>query len=294
MVLQTVRFHEKHRRDIESADFWRALNPELNITPQPFAKSLPPCEVKDATIERSLEQLRKEGYFQIPPLVPQPELHRFAQGIERVVAQGFSSGFACVYDEFYQLFSGLGRVLRAVLGEDYLMVPYRFFTFFIDTQDTEMGLGPHRDSLNPDSHLLKTGMPSLLTLWIPLTDSTPTNSCLYGVPAQHDPCYLNRPAPKSGHFCTDHTNLQDARALPANAGSLLGWTSHFLHWGGRSSQWAQTPRLSVAMYFQRSDVPHFHDPALEMESEISFEDRLNWISQTIRDPKIFDYPTKNA
>ncbi len=203
-------------------------------------------------------------------------------GILRVVQAGLPSVFACVYDEFYRLFDGLDELFEPTLGARYLMVPHGFWSFHVAVGDTAHRDGfsaapPHRDLIGIDHSVSQGGAPTIVNVWIPLTDATPLNSCMYVLPGNLDPHYRT---PEHGKRGSD-VRLQDIRALPAVAGSVLAWTVHLLHWGSRSAPNAPGPRMSVATYFQRRDVVPFHGSALEIPSAIPFESRLEWIARSL-------------
>ena len=54
------------------------------------------------------------------------------------------------------------------------------------------GFSPHRDRQPADSpgSFRDDGAAKLTTCWVPLTDATPENSCLYAIPRAHDPGYV--------------------------------------------------------------------------------------------------------
>ena len=58
-----------------------------------------------------------------------------------------------------------------------------------------------------------------------------------------------------------------------------------LHWGGRSSSFEQTPRLSFAAYFQNRNVPAFHPATMDIPSEIPFDYRLYLVEKAWKDPQ---------
>jgi hypothetical protein len=99
-------------------------------------------------------------------------------------------------------------------------------------------------SEGPSTH----GTPKSLTVWLPLTDATPLNGCVYVVPADRDPTY-NTPDEQHLRF-----ELSDIRALPAAAGSLLAWTQGIIHWGARTAPRQVGPRISLSSEFQRRNV----------------------------------------
>jgi hypothetical protein len=291
-VFQTIAYARRVRKmrdHLRAADYWRALNPELTISEYPFSSAPRRSDVALDEVRRYSDQICREGYLQTPPLLDRAALARLRSGVERVVRAGFPSVFACVYDEFYAPFEGLSPLLTPILGDRYLMVAEGFWAFFVDVGDPAYGpwsaTGPHRDSLGPDPSILAGGPPTLVNVWIALTDATPANSCIYVLPGHLDPDYrATRSVPTAG------VRLQDVRALPAEAGSVLAWTTHLLHWGSRSSPCAKEPRVSIAMYFQSRQVPAYDESAMEVPGCIPFETRLQWIARAIRNPEVFDFP----
>jgi hypothetical protein len=123
-----------------------------------------------------------------------------------------------------------------------------------------------------------------VNLWITLADATPTNSCMYVLPAPQDPGY--RSGARDTAF--DRSQLQDVRALPAPAGSVLGWTTHLMHWGSRSSPDATEPRISATAYVQRADRPPASSAIMDFRDPVPFEQRLAWIAASIGEPGLFD------
>ena len=197
-------------------------------------------------------QLKEEGYFQLSHDW-KLDLPLMAGTIRRFSADGISPVFAFLFDEFWAPFHALDALLGGVLGR-YAMLP-DFWAWNVDPQKGESGWAPHRDqgrvSLAPD------GAPLSLTCWIPLTEATPLNGCMYIVPAAMDPVY-GTPQEKDHH----RVELSAARALPAKPGDFLVWNQAVLHWGGRTSRRAEHSRVSMAMEFQRQDIEPFNLPLL--------------------------------
>ena len=75
--------------------------------------------------------------------------------------------------------------------------------------------------------------------------------------------------------------LPDIRALPADPGEFLCWNQAVLHWGARSSRHADGPRLSMALEFQRGDVPPFGEPLTAPDEPLAFERRLKLVALQI-------------
>jgi len=270
--------------EVRSADFWRALNPQLTVSDRPFSTAQLPVPVAPAMVNRVKRQLLEEGYAQTPPLVEAERLARLRTGVENVVAAGFPSGLACVYDEFYQAFDGLQQLFVPILGDDYQLVLQGLWAFLVAPGDPVYGLWtalrPHRDELGPDPAVLSRQMPSILTVWIPLTDVLTLDSCLYIVPSPGDADYYSH----RRDVRTDAFRLQDVRALPCAAGSVLSWSSHMIHWGSRSSALAAGPCIALTAYLARRDGPVTHPFTIGFDDEAPFLQRLAWIEDCMGMP----------
>jgi hypothetical protein len=255
-----------------SADYWRELCSWLSVTDDPFTSASTPYQISPELARELVDQLVEEGYFQSPPIVPRAEVDRLAEAVSTVVAAGFHPLFATVYDQFWDLLSALRAVLEPLLGPGFQVVP-DYWLWHVDPRSEGRGWAPHRD------HQFETtartdGRPTLITVWLPLTDATPLNSCMYVLPLSRDPRYRDG----SLSECIDH--LQDIRALPAEAGSVLGWNQDILHWGSRGSRRASHPRVSWGIYCQSGDVPPYwycRPPS----GRLTFEERLGFIGAAL-------------
>jgi hypothetical protein len=195
-----------------------------------------------------------------------------AQLIKELESKGLPLPFSFVYDEFWCLFIRMHHLLEAMLGPGYLRLP-DFWTWLVDPQKSQSGWRPHRDkgfiSLNPD------GSPKALTVWIPLTDSTPLNGCMYIIPADRDPTYGTQ-EDKNWKYAA-----ADIRALPAQAGSILCWNQAVLHWGSHANSRETLPRVSLAFEFQAGDVPPFNQPLTKPLEIPDVDFRLRLIGKQI-------------
>ena len=106
-------------------------------------------------------------------------------------------------------------------------------------------------TLRPD------GRPKAMTFWLPLTDATTHNGCMYVLPADRDELY----GTSRDHQINVH--LQNVRALPAAAGSVLAWTQALFHWGSRARNPIGGPRISISVEFQRGDEMPIYEPLLD-------------------------------
>jgi len=249
-------------------DTWRALAPALHVGDtcvSPVALDIGPASVL-------AEMLRREGYVHVAPpdwRLPIPEM---AEVVGRIHALGLPPVFVYLYDETWWMFGRLRAQLATLLGDAYALLP-EFWAWHVDPSTGDSGWAPHRDK----GHiaLFADGAPKSLTVWLPLTDATPLNGCMYIVPADRDPTY-NTPDEQQLRFA-----LSDIRALPAAAGSLLAWTQAIIHWGARTAPRQVGPRISLSCEFQRGDVAPFCTPLMSPTDPPAFADRLRLIARQI-------------
>ncbi len=172
--------------DAERVEYWGSLQPHLTITEKPFLElPLPPAPAEE--IDAFAGQLKDDGYFQTEPLLSAKMLDDLLGAVEAVRAAGFPPTFALVYDVFYEAIARFDGVLAGLLGRGYQLIP-NFWVYYIAPSDEGKGFEPHRDAefagtIGPD------GMPTVLTIWITITEATPLNSCMYVVPKPRDPLY---------------------------------------------------------------------------------------------------------
>ena len=259
---EAIEALEKQLRSrIEDPDYWRSLNPDFTISENPFSNNASPYPISKDEIAACVEHIQEEGYFQTSSVLPQG---------------GHNASYAFVYDEFYQVMARLTEILSPVLGDGYQLVPDEFGAYYIPTEDSAAGTKPHRDSLRRHTSLRSDGRPTLVNVWMPLTDATTLNSCIYVVPAHRDPYYRQDTGSGWGLF---DVPLEDVRGLPAKAGSIVCWNTSLLHWGARSSRRATHPRISMATYYQSRDVPPYHKVTMDIPSPIPFAYRIHLVEK---------------
>jgi len=257
----------------EDINYWRELNPKSTISARPFEGFSEESGIRKSEIEEYKLQLREEGYFQTLSVIPAEKIQEMRDCIENVRKAGFPTMFALIYDVFYQTFGYFNSTLTEILGKDYKLVP-NFWVYYIETADSGKGFEPHRDAEYANT-IDTNGMPTVLTLWVTITEATPLNSCMYMVPANRDPEYVD--AIKSLKIKASKFALEDIRALPTQAGTLSCWNQYVFHWGSRSSRWAKSPRISYALYCQRGDIPPVDDVIVSIPSVLDFPTRLSLI-----------------
>jgi hypothetical protein len=255
---------------LETEAFWHALAPDLAFQPGPEATG-PMLHPNAATATEMLGILDREGYIQLPNSQDPAQIGRLAKLVAAINAADLPAVFAFVYEPMWQPFRRIGPVLDCLLGGQHAFMP-DLWAWFVDPTKGEAGWRPHRDrrtALYPDLR------PKALTVWIPLTQATLLNSCMYVVPKHGDPDYGD---PAAGPFRGD---LAAIRALPAPPGHTLIWTQSLLHWGARTSEMATTPRMSMSMEFQRADEPPFSGLLLGPEYRMTLRRKLALIGLAI-------------
>jgi len=255
-------------------EYWLNLCPELSISDDLLSMDVKQAfKIEAAEPELCAAQFKEDGYFQSQPVLPAELTKKLASAIIKVTDQGFPAQFCLVYDEFWQPLMRLNHLLDPIMGKGYLLLP-DFWFYNVKNDDSDSGWSPHRDVQFPNP-INSDGTPKVLNLWIPLTDATPLNGCMYMLPASRDPDYPKDFTSLIGHDFRSVKHytpemLQNFRALPAKAGSVLGWNQYVFHWGSRSSRWAPEPRINYSMYVQRADVKPYDDLAINLNGNNNF------------------------
>jgi hypothetical protein len=257
--------------DALNVDFWKGLEPSLTIE---SGAPLPDFGVGE--LETRLQQLRFEGYVNIPNVLPKELVERLRNAVEHLQKRAIPLPFTFVFDEFWHAFQGLSSFMEAVLGNGYKSLP-DFWVWHVAPIEGATGWGPHRDKVTPSVD--RDNSPHSLTVWLPFSDATPLNGCIYMLPAHLDERFKRRVWDGEGN--TAIAQPQNIRALPATAGSVLAWNQAVLHWGGRASRLAEAARVSAAFEFQRGDKPPFNTPLLDPKKIPPFRQRLALIGKQV-------------
>jgi hypothetical protein len=241
-------FNIKHLGDINE---WEKLAPGLHISDKSFQIENVESWFDDITTQTEREMLDRiliEGYFQLPPQQYNLPFQDMTDLMDKLHEMSLPVVFCFIYDEFWLPFLRVDGLMKRVLGDGYLKLP-DFWAWRIDPTTGESGWEPHLDKKS--GALFDNGMPRTFSLWIPLSDATVDNGCMYVLPADRDPTYTtdadSRESLQNIHWADFIMGL---RALPAEAGSVLGWNSNVWHYGSQSNRRAEGPRYSVSFEFQ--------------------------------------------
>eukprot|EP00743_Colponemidia_sp_Colp-15_P007079 GILK01007638.1.p1 GENE.GILK01007638.1~~GILK01007638.1.p1 ORF type:complete len:330 (+),score=30.33 GILK01007638.1:40-1029(+) len=264
--------------EVSSAQFWTSIAPECSITADHIG-SLHQAAYAAEEIEASQTTMQQAGFvhlqfgsgettgdvqvkkarFSTPAsAVPLNDLVKtLASAVQKLVQSQWHPIWVVVFDETWILAKRLERMVQDLLKRHDLHLNMDFFAWFLDPSKMQRGWGPHRDreTMPFDAH----GLPEYVTVWVPLTEATLTNGCMYVVPAYFDPEYIQQ-ATTTAAESTDF-DIQSIQAVPASVGSCLLWSGRLLHFGGRASFRAAHPRISLSFALSH---PSFEDPFVRL------------------------------
>jgi hypothetical protein len=255
--------------------YWQRLNPSLSIGTERSTVSVERAHLDGPQTAAQLGKLRREGYFQTSPVLAPHVLQRMRQAIDTVRAERWPAVFAYVYDDFWEIVRtpSLVRLASGFLGEGYRQSA-RIWAFYVAPARGARGWHPHCDSGDDDR----------LTVWVPLTDATVDNGCMYVIPRDRLTEDLNYLRMESVTQAQLAALLQNTKALPSPAGAFLGWNHNLIHWGSVSSGHVE-PRISLALEFVGPGVvkPHADElPLFGLSTLPSFPERLRAIAEALR------------
>lgn len=250
---------------------WQNILPDFHITDSVFSADNEAYGMPENS-HNIHELFKKEGYFQVDSVISKAHIEKLASGFYTLESKGIHPIFAFMYDEYWVVMKRLMPVLKDVLGNGVMLLP-DIWTWFIEKGDQNTGWPIHRDLINLQE--TKSGEPNMITLWIPLVDVDPYNSCIYLVPKHLDENYPD-------NLNSLEFSPENVRAIALPAGSIVAWSANMLHWGSRSTPYAKEDRLSMAFYLQREGEP-MNLPVINFEQSFSFQHRLRYIATQIVD-----------
>ena len=263
-------------------DYWRSLNPELTVCSAASGDSGETHSLSGDEVARLADRFAVEGYFHAGAILSESRIETMRACVELLRAEKWPPVFTFVFDEFWNVVRGpsLRRLLTAFLGPGYCQNSV-VWTYYVAPRPGVAGWPPHSDGYGEHR----------LTVWIPLTDATVENGCMYVIPQHLMPESL--PADNADWNNLKRVEvtrlLQGTRALPAKAGSMIGWNHDAIHWGS-TSQGSPTPRISIAVEFNGAEAGpvDWELPMLDGRSLPTFPDRLYTIGKRLLAYKKFE------
>ncbi len=262
--------------DVVRSEYWTGLCPEMTI-----GGKLPSETSETPRIDS--EAFRRDGYFCQLEVLPAPRTTALAETIETLLRNGWPPIFAFVFDEFWSLAwtDAVRGTVASLLDQRPVLMPH-VAVHYVEAGGSQ-GWTPHIDGTSVFG--------KRLTTWIPLTDATLTNGCIYVVPRSED---VEESTTRFGKSETTHADtvrlLQHSRALPAPAGSVLGWAFDVLHWGSGNLR-ASAPRVSVAYEWLGAEIApeEYELPLIDLDAGLPpMSQRLDCVARSILSYSRFD------
>jgi ectoine hydroxylase-related dioxygenase (phytanoyl-CoA dioxygenase family) len=221
--------------------YWQELNPKLSVGVEPPAEHTETSPLDSRQRSELLKRFDQEGYFQARPLLSKSIVEAMREGVEVLRKEQWPPVFAFVYDQLWQAARtpSLVQLLSEVLGPGYKQNS-NAWCHYVAPNKGSSGWSPHIDGYN---------MPNRLSVWIPFSEATLENGCMYVVPQDRVPETVGDFSKLTNISRAElQALLQSSRALPAPAGSILGWHFQLIHWGSTAGR-AEHPRISMAVEF---------------------------------------------
>jgi hypothetical protein len=257
--------------DLRDPAFWREHFPELDLSgPVDAARHAGEMPYGATELSADAERMAEDGYFQGSHPILETLAPKLATASRRCVELGLPPVFLFLFNDVWRCFYALRPALEPFLGSPLWALP-DFWMWHVDPKTGEAGWAPHADK-GPKS-LDHDGRPLSVTVWIPLSKATPLSSCIYVLPASRDPGYL---APERRQV-----DLTQVRALPVQPGEFLCWNQAVFHWGSASSRFAEEPRISMALEFQRTGMRPFNEPLIRDPETLDFSGKLWLVAKQI-------------
>jgi hypothetical protein len=264
-------------------DYWRDLIPSAAIEGHAPEGALVRIAAKDAT--REARRIADEGYFHLGNALSSGWVDRTYRAVEAVRTAGWPAVFAFVFDDCWSIANSgpLLDFLGSSLGDGCRQNTV-VWAHWVPDATGSAGWRPHIDSKGQGDRFL--------SIWIALSDATVDNGCMFLVRpravtpeiAQAIDARMDLPYASYRHL------LHNVVALPATAGSIIGWRGDVLHWGGLNTGGA-APRASLALEFRSHDstASQFEAPLIDpREGPPPFRLRLFAVAKALREYSKFE------
>lgn len=270
---------------LTNASIWKQLNPHLSIDETSIFSPKKNYFLSKEKEKEQIDFLKKDGYCYIPSLIQEEVIDTMRSCIESLIQKKIPPVFCFVYDIFWQLLKDLDPVLTFILGKEYEIIP-NVWTWYVDSTRPFSYFPPHRDVAFED-FIDEEKMPTLFSLWIPLTDVTTHHSCIHLLPGSLDPSYPDEAKnwfekeKKEGKKTFSQEELMNFRALPSPKGSFLGWNAGVFHWASKPHE-KSSPRISIGFYFHAKKSLYKYPHLIDLKKPFPLEERLFAISNALQ------------
>lgn len=271
---------------IADASLWRLLNSNESIEEYKPLQPTASYQLDPLEAENQSELLKLDGYCYIPSAIDPKKVDSMLACVHLMVEKGFPPVFCFVYDIFWQLLLDLDPIWRQLLHGDYHVIQ-NAWTWVVNNKKTANYFPPHRDLTDDEDFIDEEGRPTLLSVWIPLTNVSTHSSCMYVLPASRDPEYPHQAIgwrkkwAKDGHRLWKAEELVNIRALPAPKGSVLGWNAGVFHWGSEPHP-KGAERVSIGYYLHAANAKKKHPALLDLSKPFPLHARLSVILESLR------------
>jgi hypothetical protein len=243
--------------DMMEEEYWTNLT-HLQICSDQELGSLQFPLSSDA-VTNMRQEIEEEGYIHLEPeqLPWAIDIGQLATAVVTLRQAGWDPLWLLLFDATWILHLQVTEIVKLVFGN---MGIFDFYAWYIDSRKKRAGWAPHRDrgDGDPKDAFRQDGTAKVNTIWIPLTDASADNSCLYVLPACEDCRYRNSVTDTNPIFF-EPKMFQCIRCLPARAGSAVMFTSRLLHWGSKGKTSAVAPRIAISFAASTDDheLPYF-------------------------------------
>jgi hypothetical protein len=222
--------------------YWEELNPSLSIGSDITNDGIETTVIDSRHGNKLVNQFMKEGYFKTESMILNSTLSNMRECVEVLRKEGWPPVFSFVYDQFWMVsrLPSLVQLLSSILGPGYRQIP-PIWTHYVQPRRGAAGWPPHIDNPNRSGRV---------TVWIPLSDATLDNGCMYLIPKDLISTKIADNFTKLETVASQDlmTLLQGSRALPARAGEVLCWDFGIIHWGSTCGR-EGNPRISISQEF---------------------------------------------
>jgi len=252
-----------------------AITPEEWSTPEYWTGIAPGatvgegCEPSSAVnLEDAKEQVETTGFF-LRGEGSVSDVETVRQAMRAVTNEGWPVPFVWLFDQPWQVVLSIWDEAERILGCPVVLEP-TVAAYQLERPEIVSGkyVGrnfgvPHRDYTFSQT-FRADGSPTALTVWVPVTEATVDNGCMYVVPKQFDALFdsdqsfMHQQVIKSGSFgghqCV-HFPIDGCRPLPSAPGGVMGWLGNVIHWGSSNHVVSTAdPRASIAWVFRAADT----------------------------------------